>query len=510
MTHTNDAATATEAGGGGGRATNADETQRVVGGLLAAGGVGLLVLTIASLRESWPHAVEALRPFLALGPVSLAILILFYVINPRSPGDNDPAWIVWVRGVARSFWVLVAAVLVVVGAATFWIATDPEDKPRQFDRFVMQLPGPAPAPSAGPNAAPNPTAPGAASAANAASPAKPEPGVADGAATKPSAGAPAAAAQPGFIMWTVERKGHEAPTGALPTFLGAVLIIAFGLWFPHVRLDETDKALPQLSKFVAPVMSLGLLGVGAGQNMTAEKIKADEKLTQQGLPSYISVPAAQRVATRERILERVYLQDPQKISPESIAELRGKVGDLQEQIEVDIARLERTVADKETAKSLELLNKNLSAIDQTIGNRPVATAMTDAQVQQIAAAIKTTPAVTRIQLNDQEGKCRDVLMRLAAAGESPAVPGTRDGLVSASTSVTPPKPPKPPNALERSWYWFQGKPSPYAVSEATSRKAAEIEALRRQQKAVCPAEAAAPQEIAARSATAKAAVGAGP
>lgn len=441
---------------GSSQATTDDETRRVVGGLLAAGGVGLLVLTIFSLRDKWPHSVESILPFAALIPVSLSIVILFHLINPRSPGSWTSDLAAWFSRIARSIWVLIAVALVLVGAATFWVATDRSDEPKVFDSFVMQLPA--------------------------------EVAKADADATSQANGdtvkAPKAVgmlSDPGFIMWTAERKGHEPPTGALPTFLGAVLIIAFGLWFPHIRTEQAETAWPQITKLVAPIMSLGLLGVGVSQSNTAEKIKADEKLTKQGLPSYISVPVAQRNTVRERIYERVYLQDPATISPEALADLRMKLATLQTLVEKDAAA---QVADRDADKTLTLLTEKLAKIDQTIGSRPTATPLTDAQVEKIAEALTRAPIITEIKLKDSNEQCEQVMLKLAELGEpldpGPESPDKAEGATSGEATTQ-----KTGNAFERSWYWFKGKPSPYQQSIQSAEQANKIAALRRQQQVAC-------------------------
>lgn len=430
-----------------------DETQRIVGGLIAAGGIGLIVLAIASLQSARDVEISGPSPYWSIVPAALAIAILFYVVNPLTTEREAPTWLARVARFVRVLGTGIAVALIILAAALFAGLAAAPSTPAQFDRFVMQLPSlpadvQAPAIQGEPPA--NPADTGATATATASAP----------------------AAQPSFLMWSVKRERPKPPSGVLPTFLGAILIIGFGIWFPHLGLARAKFSADMVGKLVAPLLSLGLVGVGASQHAQAERIQADSKLTDQGLPAYITLPANERAIIRERI----YLPDPQRVSPETIEQLRGKIVDLQQQIDLlSLPKAPTQPRDTLELAELKSLNRQLSTIQvaMTRGTKPAA--LTQANIDSIATAVANLNGQPKVHILTPGAK---------EVAQADACEGVRAQIIRLDASdpqITPDQPAAKPasklkaagpeNAFQRSWYWFKGKPSPAARQQLANQRA---------------------------------------
>jgi hypothetical protein len=119
-----------------------------------------------------------------------------------------------------------------------------------------------------------------------------------------------------LMVWSVDRPASTVPAGALPLFLGALMIVAFGLWYPRLEFSADAKGgLGITEKLVAPILSLSLVALGVGQQADAAHTDADVKLTRAGLPPVIRSDAGLSF----------YLQDRAKLNQASVDELSKNI-----------------------------------------------------------------------------------------------------------------------------------------------------------------------------------------
>jgi hypothetical protein len=94
---------------------------------------------------------------------------------------------------------------------------------------------------------------------------------------------------PALVLWRTSVNAPDPTQGFLPIVLGGLMISAFGVWFPRINLvSANDKNFGSIEKLIAPVLSLALVGAGAGAQVDASHVIANKALTEQGLPPTIS------------------------------------------------------------------------------------------------------------------------------------------------------------------------------------------------------------------------------
>jgi len=152
---------------------------------------------------------------------------------------------------------------------------------------------------------------------------------------------PAKAASPAVeatLVWWAPRKS-ELSNGLLPTFLGGLFICALGVCFSRIGLTAASGGLGLGEKLLAPMVSLGLLGIGATQQIEAAKMEKDAQLAERGLPAVISLSKEVRHERYASELERnqLYVFEREKLSPEGAALLEEKLRALQAQVAHDQA-----------------------------------------------------------------------------------------------------------------------------------------------------------------------------
>lgn len=339
-------------------------TWRVMGGFITAVGVGVVAIAIATLRTKWiPQNAFAfdplyLQPYLLLAPVAVAAFAAFRALNPPIPDDPPPRLPRppipgSLRGPARRtleerYWnedeedrarrrhaeiraqtwanrryLPWAAGAVVVAVVLLLILALAARRTPDYDLFALTLPTPAPAAADGPSQTVriNRTASSVADRAT-------------GETRASSTEVTQQSANPGptrhaVMMWWVRKPQPQAPSGLLPMALGGVFLCAFGAYFPRISLTAANSSLGFLEKAVAPALSLALVGIGASQQVQAERAKQDIRLAEKGLPAVVSLDRRDVELRNAAIREReVYALEREQLSPEALERLEKSISEL--------------------------------------------------------------------------------------------------------------------------------------------------------------------------------------
>ncbi len=279
-------------------------TRRIYGGFISAIGFAIEVVVMALLvKDQGSHLTFFSFAGLSLVVLAIAVVLMFRAMNmPNTRRFSALLGLELYRPVRRrTVYGLVGVALLIIPALGFGIAASPKHKARIYDLYAVVLPAAAPAAA---------TPPGDRCPAPKTSDTAAKACVADAGAT---------------LTWWAERKEPDLPDGLMAMFLGGLLTIAVGLWYPRVDGRNASGGLASVEKLVAPLLSLGLVALGAGQHDEASKVKAGMEYARQGLPPAVMVNVANQGVTL-RILP------PEKTSPETATDLGGKLDDLRDEL----------------------------------------------------------------------------------------------------------------------------------------------------------------------------------
>ncbi|WP_443750535.1 hypothetical protein [Asticcacaulis solisilvae] len=109
----------------------------------------------------------------------------------------------------------------------------------------------------------------------------------------------------------------------MPTVFGSLLTIAFGIWFPQIMLQDVTSAFDVAQKLAAPVLGLGLVGIGVAQQADTAKMQTDIELVEKGLPPSIHLSDNQRA----------YILTKNNISAESATYIQNQMDYVHDQLQ---------------------------------------------------------------------------------------------------------------------------------------------------------------------------------
>jgi hypothetical protein len=266
-------------GGASGEATKREivESRLITGALISSVGVGVLLMVLATLQAKWfDDSAPPFSPFLIVIPVALAVAAFYWLVNlappwkffmrrPQAAAEGagmrprPPALrLLLFRGFVTA-WVT-ALICIAISALAFGELSRAARTPASLDRYVLSLPMIT------------------GSSGNLTAPQSPT----------------VQKSQDAVLVWWVTRQHHELPAGTLPTFLGGLFIITFGLWFPHIVLSQATGAMGLGEKLVAPILGLALVGLGATQQADAAKVEQDVQLVKGGYPAVLGLTPGQK------------------------------------------------------------------------------------------------------------------------------------------------------------------------------------------------------------------------
>jgi hypothetical protein len=397
-----------------------DGTRWLMGMFISAVGVGVLVLVLAILQSRWfGDKAAPFSPFLVVVPVVIAAVAFFWIVNrddnirPAAVGSSgpgsgkdieadEPRRSVRIATSAPYGTMLAIAVCAVfLSAAALLVLNFAAQTSPTFDRFALSLPV-VNSPLGNSSDAQQSTAP-----------------------SVPDA----------VLVWWVKR-GHDAlPAGTLPTALGGLFIVAFGIWFPRITLPTASGGMTISEKLIAPVLGIALVGIGASQQADAAKADQDVALARQGLPAIVRLSPEQRQlnTTMSNETSNVYVVGRDTISPEALAYLKDETqkvtGDLDSEdtavgkmkgtlsaIDTDLTAisvdLSHRVQSPVTADDVAAVKSRLSSLD---GRIETLNAAAEPQLQELAVSRQRGCNLLGLEVTDFDPKIAAALLRAGQA-----------------------------------------------------------------------------------------------
>lgn len=381
----------------GGETTAVEQDERgrlIVGGLVTAIGLGVLVMALAALQSNWfpesPPKQNLLWLFLlAVG----AATTLFVGMNPavdrgftveirrtrtvelaredlrlakelaQANLSEDEKILVRSRSDARRAdleaavrrpVLLRGAVFLSVGAllaaTCVWqlgaLAKEARESPSTWSQFSLAMPA---SPLADTTAVAEAVTVGPA-----------RPGGQPGPIDRLTASEKTSTSPPVVLTWWAEQGPAEPGFGggALPIALGGLFIVALGVWLPHVGFAGLNTAGGAVSKLIAPVLSIGLVALGAGQQAEKTRVEADVRLAEQGLPATVGLTSVQR-ELRERQIANLYVLERDRLAPEGLMRIEASLKLLDDDL-----RAHRSTVAASTTSLLESDQALLGQIDR--------------------------------------------------------------------------------------------------------------------------------------------------
>lgn len=266
--------------GNGATVRTARGVRNILAAFITAVGFAFLVIAVNALRPDWFEAPWRIySPFFSLTCFGLGVIAWFCAVNPpaalRAPGEH--------HALLRPSRVLLglAALSVVLGCVGLYAMCARTNATAPYDQYALSL--------------------------------------------APPDGDPKV--QRSVLFWWVKRDQSAVPAGALPMFLGSLLAVGFGVWFPKIGLASSSGALGAAEKYVAPLLSLALVGIGANQQSDAVRANMDKILIQEGRPAGVrqNVDASTTNAVFD---QRRYAMDASQMSDAALAQLQQRVTDL--------------------------------------------------------------------------------------------------------------------------------------------------------------------------------------
>ena len=303
-------------------------TRIIYAGFICALGYAVLVIVLHLVgRDRFGGAINLTNPLVVLGALGVATTAFFLGLNGRGMAERLIIPGTGIGPTRAAACCLLGGVALVIAANGFWVAVDPSRMAPRYDQFAVALP--------------------------AIEAKKAE----DGQVAQP-------AREAAQLIWWVERDVDNMPSGLLPMFLGGVLTIGFGLWYPKVAARAAETALGKGEKLLAPILSLAMVALGVGQQAEAAKAAADVKYVQQGIPPVVRL-GKQGVDVGVRILPQATL------NPETLRLLQTQV----EVLSVDIANRhqEQLTAQEETRVLNGTITARLEQLNADLRNPPMGT-----------------------------------------------------------------------------------------------------------------------------------------
>jgi polyhydroxyalkanoate synthesis regulator phasin len=274
-------------------------TRLIYAGFICAIGYAVLVVVFSQLPAAAAKDTEAWVYLWPLVAAAIACAALFVAINSSRVRGRSIARRPHQRLDLRI--AIFGALALILAALGFQGAAYPKDQPRIIDQYAINLP------------AYNLPGDGA--------PAADQDLRAGPAMTK--SGTPRRPAVQ--LIWLVARADQGLSSGVLPMFMGGLLAIAFGLAYPHISPKASDDALGWAEKLLAPLLSIALVAVGAGQHADAQKAEAAANMVRQGLPPQVYLDPTTFKAQLHVIADG-------ELNPETAELLRQRVNDLATQL----------------------------------------------------------------------------------------------------------------------------------------------------------------------------------
>ena len=376
-------------------------TRLILAAFICAVGFTFLVISVSALKPNWfGPPLAPTSPFVILILFALSICIWFYAENRRpQPRLNGTA--TTIRAVKAVLY-LEAGALAAIGAFGLYLMRHQSISTPIYDQYALAF---------GDEASPN-----------------------DPVKT--------------VLFWWAKRDQDGAPAGALPMFLGSLLAVGFGVWFPKIALAASEGSLGAVEKFVAPLLSLALVGIGASQQSDQNRADMDRNLTIQGLP------ASLRLTAQQKVDQKFYAMDGGRMSDASIALLQQRVADLQAAIDHPV---KPEALDPKIAAELTSLESQLQKVQTqiySIKDRAVTVNPPDlgAITKGLEAIQKAESDAVDVYRTEGAGACA-----LMAVEYNKLIPHTQLVLKSAASDL---RVEAKRNPLQKAAAWATGMPKP--------------------------------------------------